>query len=72
MGFFGTLGKVVVGVGSVALNAALNMGEQANYIRNASGGMSNQDLINGIKDKHSSLAEKTGYYAALKDRATKK
>ena len=72
MSFLGTLGKVVVGVGSVALNAAFKMGEEANSVRNASSNMSNQDLINGIKSKNTSWAQKTGYYAALEDRANKK
>lgn len=72
MSFIGAVGKFAFGVAKIAVNAVIDTACEANEIRNSSGNMSNRDLINGIKDKNSTLAQKTGYYTALKDRANKK
>ena len=67
MGLLGFVGKVA----SVAFNALMSTAVEANNVRKMSGHMSDRDLINGFRDKNSSVAQRAGYMQAYKDRHQK-
>ena len=67
MGVLGLLGKVA----GAAFEALWNTAQEANEVRHSSGNMSDRDLVRGAMDKSKSLAERSGYAQAYKDRHPK-
>ena len=63
--------KIGVGVVKFGVETLIDVAGEAQQVRNNSRGMSDRDLLNGVRDKNSSWAEKVGYASAFKDRHRK-
>ena len=60
--------KIGVGVVKFGVETLIDASREAQNVRNSSGGMSDNDLISGFKNRNNSVGERVGYLQALKDR----
>ena len=60
--------KIGWGLGKEIISQAWGQAQEADRVRRNSRGMSDQDLINGIKNTSNSVGTRAGYAQAYKDR----
>lgn len=60
--------KVGFGIAKFGFEALVGVAREADTVRKGARGMSDQDLLNGIRNTSNSIGTRAGYAQALKDR----